>query len=138
MTANVIVPLPHFRLPSDLPWRVRFIDLVEEQLRRLRASGHFLPPRFFGYYFSGNDPIAVAGSWTVRLEARAPLTELPKALERVTLGRFNIVGRGRRHPTHMLIHDRRDGACWLWDYDHGMRFVESLEPVEDQQDEEAA
>lgn len=37
MTDNVLVSLNGFTLPSDLPWRVRFIDLVEDHLRRQGA-----------------------------------------------------------------------------------------------------
>ena len=32
-------------------------------------------------------------------------------------------------PEYMLIHDRRDGACWLWGFEHGLRFVEATDPV---------
>jgi hypothetical protein len=28
-----------------------------------------------------------------------------------------------------LIHDRRDGACWLWSFVDGLRFVEAVEPT---------
>ena len=34
----------------------------------------------------------------------------------------------------MLIHDRRDGACWLWQFEHGLRFVESTDAVLEAQD----
>ena len=30
-----------------------------------------------------------------------------------------------------LVHDRRDGACWLWTFDEGLRFIESVEPIFD-------
>jgi hypothetical protein len=29
----------------------------------------------------------------------------------------------------VLVHDRHDGSCWLWDYHHGVRFLEADEPV---------
>ena len=76
MTENDIVPLPGFRLPSNLPWRVRFTAAVNAELRRLRTTGHYLPPRFFGYYFRGGRPIAVSGSWTVVLESLPPISTL--------------------------------------------------------------
>jgi hypothetical protein len=48
MPDNVLIPLPGFQLPGDFPWKVGFVAMVDDQLRRLRATGHFLPPRFFG------------------------------------------------------------------------------------------
>jgi hypothetical protein len=32
-------------------------------------------------------------------------------------------------PDYLLVHDRRDGACWLWGFEQGRRFVEACEPV---------
>ena len=32
-------------------------------------------------------------------------------------------------PDYLLIHDRRDGACWLWSFDDGLRFIEATEPT---------
>ena len=32
-------------------------------------------------------------------------------------------------PEFMLVHDRYDGSCWLWDYAHGRRFLEANDPV---------
>ena len=29
----------------------------------------------------------------------------------------------------MLVQDTRDGACWLWSFAHGVKFIESIEPV---------
>jgi hypothetical protein len=29
----------------------------------------------------------------------------------------------------VLIHDRHDGACWLWRFAYGVRFVMATEPV---------
>lgn len=130
MTENVLIPLPGFALPADYPWRVGFVDMVNDQLRRLRATGHFLPPRFFGYYFQQCVPVGVGGSWTVSLDAIQPAASLPRLLERVTLGEYRIESESREAvPDYMLVHDRRDGACWLWSFADGLRFVESYEPT---------
>jgi len=130
MLDNVLIPLPGFTLPMDFPWRVRFIAAVDEHLRRLRATGHYEPARFFGYYFRGNIPMAVSGNWTVTLDLEPPVSQLPEVLEYVTQGSYSIVSQARdRLPDYMLIHDRRDGACWLWAFDHGLRFVESTDAV---------
>ncbi len=131
MTENVLIPLPGFTLPPDFPWRVRFISAVNDHLRRLRATGYFLPPRFFGYYFRGPVPMAVSGNWTVTLDPEPPLTQLHEVLDRVTCGQFSIASASRDTvPEFMLVHDRHDGACWLWGFSHGLRFVESTDPVE--------
>ncbi len=104
--------------------------LVDEQLKRLRATGHFLPPRFFGYYFQAQVPIGVGGSWTVALEATQPASLLPGLLERVTHSQFSITSTGPgAEPDCLLVHDRQDGACWLWSFAEGVRFVGSSEPV---------
>lgn len=137
MTDNVLVPLDGFTLPPDLPWRVRFIDLVEAHLRRLHAVGRFRPPRFFGYYFLDQEPVAVTGSWTVTLDPEKPLTELPSALDRVTCGQFAITGAADSPPDFMLIHDRHDGACWLWRFAYGRRFVMATDPLFDDEEDEA-
>lgn len=130
MSENVLIPLPNFILPDDFPWRVGFVTLVDEQLRRLRATGHFLPPRFFGYFFQGELPVGVGGSWTVSLDAREPLNSLPAMVERLTNGHFSIVSERRETvPEYLLVHDRRDGACWLWSFADGLRFIEATEPV---------
>lgn len=124
------IPLQGFTLPTDFPWRVRFIAAVDEHLRRLRATGHFVPARFFGYYFRGNVPMAVSGNWTVTLESHPPISQLPEVIDYVTQGQFSIASIGRdRLPDYVLIHDRRDGACWLMPLDAGLRFVEAVEPV---------
>jgi hypothetical protein len=34
-------------------------------------------------------------------------------------------------PDYLLVHDRRDGTCWLWSFADGMRFIEASEPVLD-------
>jgi hypothetical protein len=130
MNDNILIPLPGFALPEDFPWRVGFVALVDDQLRRLRATGHFLPPRFFGYYFQGRVPVAVGGSWTVTLEGNTPASLLPDLMDQMTDGKYSIVAPRRDSaPDFMLVHDRRDGACWLWSYDQGLRFIESVEPV---------
>ena len=130
MIDNVLIPLPSFTLPTDFPWRVRFIAAVDEHLRRLRATGHFVPGRFFGNYFRGNVPMAISGNWTVTLEIEPPISQLPEVLDYVTQGQFSIASHRRESlPDYMLVHDRRDGACWLWGFEYGLRFVEATEPV---------
>lgn len=130
MTDNVLIPLPGFALPADYPWRVGFVALVNDQLRKLRATGHFLPPRFFGYYFQQQVPVGVGGSWTVSLDNTKPASLLPRLLDRMTHGSYTITGAGPdAAPDFLLVHDRRDGACWLWSFEDGLRFVESVEPT---------
>lgn len=130
MSENVLIPLPGFTLPTDFPWRVRFIAAVDEHLQRLRATGHFVPSRFFGYFFRGNTPVSVSGNWTVTLDLVPPVSQLPEVLEYVTQGQYSIASHSRDQlPDYMLVHDRRDGACWLWDFEHGLRFVEATDPV---------
>jgi hypothetical protein len=110
---------------------VGFVSLVDDQLKRLRTTGHFLPPRFFGYYFESNVPIGVGGSWTVSLDATRPATLLPEAVEQVTHGQYSIVSpAAHKRPEFVLIHDRRDGACWLWSFQDGLRFIEAVEPTD--------
>ena len=130
MSDNVLIPLSGFSLPGDFPWRVGFIALVDEQLRRLRATGHFMPPRFFGYYFRGDQPVAVGGSWTVTLDAIPPITLLTEVLDKFTNGQYAIVSASREAlPEFMLVHDTHDGVCWLWSFADGLKFVEAVEPV---------
>ena len=130
MTETAPITLQGFTLPTDFPWRVRFIAAVDEHLRRLRATGHFVPARFFGYYFRGNVPMGVSGNWSVTLESHPPVSQLPEVIDYVTQGQFAIASASRdRLPDYMLVHDRRDGACWLMAFDAGMRFVEATEPV---------
>jgi len=130
MTDNILIPLPGFALPEDFPWRVGFVKLVDDQLHRLRATGHFLPPRFFGYYFQGRVPVGVGGSWTVSLDAVQPITSLPGLLDTLTHGQYSITTpRREQTPEFLLVHDRRDGACWLWSFADGLRFIEAVEPV---------
>jgi hypothetical protein len=130
MTDHAPISLPNFTLPIDFPWRIRFIAAVDEHLQRLRATGHFVPSRFFGYYFRGNIPMAVSGNWTVTLDLQPPVSQLPEVLEYVTQGKYSIASGARdRTPDYMLIHDRRDGSCWLWGFEQGLRFAECTEPV---------
>jgi hypothetical protein len=141
MTENILIPLPGFELPADYPWQIGFVALVDDQLRRLRATGHFLPPRFFGYYFQGPVPIAIGGSWTVSLDPARPAIQIPDQLEKVTRGQYSISSRGANvNPDYLLIHDRLDGACWLWSFQAGVRFIESVEPTNggDRDDAEAS
>jgi|SRR5688572_22747746 hypothetical protein len=135
MADNVLIPLPGFALPADFPWQVGFVAQVDDQLRKLRTTGHFLPPRFFGYYFQAHMPIGIAGSWTVSLDSIQPASLLPGLLERVTHGQYSITSVSREvTPDFMLVHDRRDGACWLWSFDAGLQFVEAAEPVVENDD----
>jgi len=127
---NVLIPLTGFELPGDFPWRIGFVGLVNDQLKKLRATGHFLPPRFFGYYFQQEVPVAVGGSWTVSLDPAQPVTVLSQLVERLTHGVYSIASAARdAAPDFMLVHDRRDGACWLWSFGAGLRFVEAYEPT---------
>jgi hypothetical protein len=130
MPDNVLIPLPTFTLPPDFPWRVRFVAAVDEHLRRLRATGHFRPSRFFGYYFRGDSPMGVSGNWTVTLDAEPALIQVRAALDRITKGQFSVASRSQdADPDFVLVHDRLGGACWLWRYEYGLRFVEATEPV---------
>ena len=130
MTDNIIIDLPEIRLPRDLAWRVKFIEAVEEHVRHLGVSGHFEPPRFFGYYFVGRNPVVLARHWKVTLDATSLLWRLRQILERITEKRFSIVSESEdTPPEYLLVHDRHDGACWLWGYAQGKRFVEAFEPV---------
>lgn len=128
-TENVLVPLPGLTLPRDLPWKVKFIDLVEDHLRKMSAGGGFEAPRFFGYYFRGEEAVAVTGSWTVLLDAHPLLAGLAASLDAVTGGRFEITGAPDREPDFVLVHDRWDGSCCLWRFAFGMRFVMAEEAV---------
>jgi hypothetical protein len=129
---NILIPLPGFELPADLPWRTGFVALVDHQLKRLRATGHFLPPRFFGYYFNAHIPVGIGGSWTVTLNPNEPAVLIPGLLDKLTRGLYSITSSDAgKTPEYLLVHDRRDGACWLWSFDDGVRFVESVDPMID-------
>ena len=127
---NVLVPLPGIALPPDLPWRSQFVSLVEDHLQRTSIrTESYEPPRFFGFYFRNTEPVAVAGPWTVLLDAEPPLATLPETIEVMTAGRFAIGAPAAEQPDFILIHDRHDGACWLWRYLFGLRFVMAQDPV---------
>jgi hypothetical protein len=119
-----------FRLSEDFQDEVGFMALVNDQIRKLRVTGRFLPPRFFGYYFVGEAPIGVAGSWTVVLDPVEPIISLPPLLREVTDGRYCMVSPGKDvDPFHILVHDRYDGACSIWPFSDGQRFIEASEPT---------
>lgn len=130
VTDNVIIPLAGFTLPRDFAWRVRFIAAVDEQLRRLRSTGHFNPPRFFGFFFQGEHPVGVSGNWVVSLDTLPLLLSLPPTIDRMTHGQFSICSDSvDTVPDFILIHDSLDGACWLWRFSYGLRFVEATDPI---------
>ena len=130
MTDNLLIDIPELRLPRDMAWRVKFIEAVEQHARRLGIAGRFHAPRFFGYYFTGPYPVVVAGHWTVMLDDAALMRRLRHTVEVVTDHRFSIASESEGdEPEFMLVHDRHDGACWLWTYDQGRRFLEASEPA---------
>ena len=62
----------------------------------------------------------------------ALLSLLPRLLDELTNGQFSIASLRRETvPDYLLVHDRRDGTCWLWSFADGMRFIEASEPVLD-------
>lgn len=130
MIEHLLIELPWMRLPRDMAWRVKFVEAVEEHARKLGLEARFRPPRFCGYFFSGSSPVVMAGKWTVTLDETPLLTEVRVSVERLTERRFSIASRASDlEPEYMLVNDRHDGACWLWDYGHGRQFVEAHEPV---------
>ena len=130
MTDQLLIDLPEIRLPRDLAWRVKFIEAVEEHVRKLGVAGHFQPPRFFGYYFAGRHPVVLAKNWKVTLDSAPLLLKLRSVLERITDNQFSISSAADdAEPDYLLIHDRHDGACWLWGFAQGRRFVEAHDPV---------
>ncbi len=129
-TDHIIIDLPEIRLPRDMAWRVKFIEAVEEHVRKLGVAGHFEAPRFFGYYFAGRHPVVLARNWKVTLDSVPLLQKLRQVLERITENQFSITAESDDGvPDYMLVHDRHDGACWLWGFAQGRRFVEAHEPV---------
>ncbi len=138
LTDNMLVPLPGLLLPPDLPWRSGFIETVESHLSRVPFPPLYQPPRFFGYYFKDGDPVAIAGGWTVRLDPLPPLVNLPDGLDFMTRGHFGAMTSAEQEPDFLLIHDRHDGACWLWRYRHGLRFVQAQSAEIDADVEDAA
>lgn len=129
MVENILIPLSGFVLPPDFPWRIGFVALVNEQLRRLRASGQFLPPRFFGYYIQEDKLVSVAGSWTIVCDvSHFDLSRL-KRFEKFTEGKYSISCGDKMDPDFIFIHDRGFNACWLWSFTEGRNFVEAYEPT---------
>jgi hypothetical protein len=130
MTDNLLIDLPELKLPRDLARRVKFIDAVEQHAARLGIKGRYEPSRFIGYYFAGAFPVVVSGHWTVTLDDVPLLRSVRDMIERITDGRFSISGPGEEGaPEFMLVHDRHDGSCWLWEFAHGRRFLEARVPV---------
>ena len=75
-------------------------------------------------------PVGVGGSWTVSLDTSRSIAMVPGMLDRLTHGQYSITSTGPEStPDYLLVHDRRDGACWLWSFDDGLHFVESVEPM---------
>jgi hypothetical protein len=130
ITDNILIPLPELILPKDFSRQVRFIATINEQLRRLRSSGNFVPPRFFGYFFQGRRPVGVCGNWIVTLDAIPQLNGLATSVERMTHGQFSICSDTyEKVPDFILVNDSHDGACWLWRFSYGLRFAEAVDPV---------
>jgi hypothetical protein len=137
MTDNMIIDIPELRLPRDMAWRIKFIEAVEDHARRLGIQGRFKVPRFFGYYFTGQRAVVVAGLWTVLVDDAELLRRLRLTVERITDHQFNIASHSEGgEPEFMLVNDSHDGSCWLWDYEHGRRFLEAGDPVGMREDEE--
>jgi len=66
---------------------------------------------------------------------KPPVSHLPELLDHLTDGKYGIASTSRdRLPDYMLIHDRRDGVCWLWAFERGLRFAEATEPVIEPED----
>jgi len=129
--SNLLVPLDGLRLPRNFPWPLSFIRSVNEQLLRLRIVGKYIPPRFFGYFLRAGCPIGVSGNWMVELESTPSTHSLLAVIALATRGRYSISVPGpSEHPEFLLLHDRRDGSCFLWSFASGLRFVEATEPVE--------
>lgn len=130
MMDNLLIDLPELKLPRDLAWRVRFIEAVEDHARRLGIVGRYQPTRFMGYYFAGPNPVVVSGHWTVTLDDVPLLRSVREMIERMTELRFSIRSNSvDLSPEFMLVHDRQDGSCWLWEYAQGRRFLEARQPV---------
>jgi len=130
VTDNILIPLPELSLPRDFAWRVRFVSAIDDQLRRLRSSGQFQPPRFFGYFFQGKRPVGVCGNWVVTLDSTTEMNALAHSVVRLTHGQFSISSETyEKIPDFMLVNDSLDGACWLWRFTYGLRFVEAVEPT---------
>lgn len=130
MMDNLLIDLPELKLPRDLARRVKFIEAVEDHAARLGIKGRYEPSRFIGYYFAGAFPVVVSGHWTVTLDDVPLLRSVREMIERITDGRFSISSAAEDVlPEFMLVHDRHDGSCWLWEYAHGRRFLEARQAV---------
>ncbi|HYC70772.1 MAG TPA: hypothetical protein VEB66_06165 [Opitutaceae bacterium] len=135
MTDQRLIDLPGLRLPHDLARRAKFVAEVERVARRLGLNCDYEPPRFVGYYFLGTQPVVAAGRWTVTVGETELLDQLQVIVQRVTEGRFAIASEGpAEKPEFMLIHDRYDGSCWLWDFTHGHAFLSAEEPAAESDD----
>jgi len=128
-TENILVPLPGFTLPRDLPWRTRFVDIVEAHSEGETGRAPYEPPRFFGYYLCGDDFVAVAGPWAIGVVETTALERLPDMIDVLTGSRFPMTCDPEDDPEFMLVYDRYDGACWLWRYPFAQRFLEAEEAL---------
>lgn len=130
MTDNVLIDLPELKLPRDLARRLRFTHAVEEHARLLGIHGHYEPARFIGYYLAVRNPVVVAGHWTVTLQPSTLLRHIADTIEDLTEHRYSIRSCHEIvSPPFLLVHDRHDESCWLWEYTHGRRFLEAKQPV---------
>jgi hypothetical protein len=130
-TSNLLVPLDGLRLPRSFPWPLAFIRIVNEELIRLRIVGIYIPPRFFGYFLRAGRPVGVSGNWMAELESTPSTNRLLEVIGHATNERYSISVTGPSdHPPFLLVHDWRDGSCYLWSFANGLRFVEATEPVE--------
>ena len=130
MSENTLIAMEGFVLPIDLPWRSGLVMWVNEQLRCMRVAGEFIPPRFIGYYFQDGAPVGVAGAWTVLLDQNEPMLRMHRMLKQMTLDVYSIECTGDNTPDYILVHDRKSpGACWLWCYSWGIKFIVANNPV---------
>lgn len=130
MTDQTLIHLPEIRLPRDFAGRLKFVEAVENHVRLLGIIGRFEPPRFVGYYFSGRHPVVLARHWKITLGSAPLLWRLHEMLDRMTGHKFNLVTDSDESvPDYLVVHDRYDGVCWLWEFEPGRRFVEAQVPV---------
>lgn len=133
MTDQTLIHLPEIRLPRDFAGRLKFVEAVENHVRLLGITGRFEPPRFVGYYFAGRHPVVLARHWKITLGSAPLLWRLHEMLDRMTGRKFNLVTDSDESvPDYLVVHDRYDGVCWLWEFEQGRRFVGALQPVENQ------
>jgi hypothetical protein len=130
MMDHSLIELPNFRLPRDLAWRVKLIEAIEDHLRVHGSRERFDPPRFYGYYFCRRHPVVLARHWKVTLEPVPLFSHLRVFVERLTEKKFNFVAEVEgTEPEYLLVHDRFDESCWLWEFEQGRRFVGAHLPV---------